>query len=87
MVTPDQSTMLLANELRGCIAKHMTRFDATQFKEMFAAAVMALYVETARLKHLLVSTGDVVPEDFDKVFLNGLEKHYADHQGRAETIN
>ncbi len=52
---------------------------------MIASAIMGLYLETARLKWLSVSTGEVKPDDFDEVFLKGIEKHYADHEERYGT--
>lgn len=87
MKTPDQNSMVLANELRNCIGRHMAKFDASNFQEAFASAIMAMYIEVARLKHLIVSTGEVDPKDFDNVFIKGLEKQYADHENRPQTVN
>ena len=86
-MTSDQSCMVLANQIRNCVGKHMSTFDASKFQEAFASAIIAMYVEVARLKHLIVSTGEVKPEDFDKVFMKGLENHYADHCERNQTVN
>lgn len=76
--------MVLANRIRDCIARHMTNFTATEYKEMLASAIMALYLEAARLKWLSVSAG-VEPEDFDRVFNEGIEKHFDDHQTKYGT--
>ena len=86
-MTSDQSCMVLANQIRNCVGKHMSTFDASKFQEAFASAIIAMYTEVARLKHLIVSTGEVKPEDFDKVFFNGVSKRYEDHTDRPETIN
>ena len=86
-MTSDQSSMVLANQIRNCVGKHMRTFDADEFQEAFASAIIAMYTEVARLKHLIVSTGEVKPEDFDKVFFNGVSKRYEDHTDRPETIN
>lgn len=60
----------------------MSSFTATEYKEMLASAIMALYLETARLKWLSVCTGDVDPDDFNVVFINGVETHFDDHKTR-----
>ena len=83
----DQSSMVLANQIRNCIGKHMSTFDADKFQEAFASAIIAMYTEVARLKHLIVSTGEVEPEDFDKVFQKGVSANYENHIDRPETIN
>jgi hypothetical protein len=84
---PNQSSMVLANRIRNCIGEHMKNFGATEYQEMLASAIMALYVETARLKHLSVATNEVDPEDFDRVFMEGVKRHFEDHSDRPETIN
>lgn len=77
----DQSAIVLANKIRDCIIIHMRNFDVSkEYPEMIGSAIIALYLETARLKWLSCSTGDVEPEIFDKVFNEGVEKHYDDHK-------
>ena len=84
MRTPDQSAMVLSNQIRDLIGKHMTNYTATEFAEMVSVAVMALYVEVARLKHLAIKSKFVTSDAFDSVFLKGYNKHYEQNKDRDE---
>lgn len=82
MKSPEEYATILSAEIRRCIGKHMTNFDATELIQMVGTTLIALYTETAHLKTMAIKSGEINADEFDNLFAEGLEKKYEESKTR-----
>lgn len=76
----DIETTRLANEIRDCLGAHMLKISKSDtHRACITSSLIALCIEVGRLRWLATSTKEVDESDFDKVFWNGVMKHYREH--------
>lgn len=72
----DEVITKLTEELKGCVGRHMLKFNEDQYQEMVGTIVIALAFEVARFKHFVVSGKEVSSSKFDIVFREKVLKYY-----------
>lgn len=83
----DHETTALANRLRDVLGEHMLKFSRLEYAAVITSCLVALCVEVGRLRGLAVATGEVEEESFDRIFKEGVLRHYEEFREKYGQAN
>lgn len=79
----DSETLKLAGGIRELLGAHLLKFKDHRYQNVLVSCLIALAIETGKIRWLTVELEEIDVEKFDSIFLTAVVKHFDENRRKC----